>query len=245
MSELNNEREIKQEIERYVNGQLTPREVDDLWEIFLRDGEYLEYMKSVANLKGISHKHRREEKVKSSYNYRSYAAAAVIALLLAVWGVMNITVQPDQVIAPIDNVELQYYRSADGSLIPGENQIVRDAITFANDGNITKAVTLLEQQLQKTEDIKEKARINITLGSLMYNHEQYAKAIDYFGRVIEKKKQQPGLDVLMLEKAYWYRGNAYLRIEGITKAERDIKRAYDYNGAYRRVAGHYLEAFQK
>jgi len=245
MSELNNEREIKQEIERYVNGQLTPREVDDLWEIFLRDGEYLEYMKSVANLKGISHKHRREEKVKSSYNYRSYAAAAVIALLLAVWGVMNITVQPDQVIAPIDNVELQYYRSADGSLIPGENQIVRDAITFANDGNITKAVTLLEQKLQETEGIEEKARIDITLGSLMYNHKQYAKAIDHFGRVIEKEKQQPGLDVLMLEKAHWYRGNAYLQIERITKAERDIKRAYDYNGAYRRVAGHYLEAFRK
>ncbi|HLR32270.1 MAG TPA: hypothetical protein VK074_07265, partial [Fodinibius sp.] len=137
------------------------------------------------------------------------------------------------------------YRSADGSLIPGENQIVRDAITFANDGNITKAVTLLEQKLQETEGIEEKARIDITLGSLMYNHKQYAKAIDHFGRVIEKEKQQPGLDVLMLEKAHWYRGNAYLQIERITKAERDIKRAYDYNGAYRRVAGHYLEAFRK
>jgi hypothetical protein len=46
----------------------------------------------------------------------------------------------------------------------------------------------------------------------------------------------------MLEKAYWYTGNAYFHLDQLSSAQNYIEKAYELNGAYRRVTQSYLNA---
>ncbi len=246
MNERLNNEELKGKIEQYLDGQLSPREVDELWAELVEKGEYLDYMKSVANLKSVVEEKKEEkdqvQEAKRSYIY--YAAAAVIALLIVVLGVMNLSNQESGgLISPIPDVELEYYRSADGTVTDrNSDELIRDAVALANNGEIEKAISLLEEEIDKVEETEQIARLNMTLGSLFYNQEQYDNAIERYGWIIERADKEK-LGLLLREKALWYRGNAYLQKDQVAEAKTDIKEAYELNGAYRRVAERYLKSF--
>lgn len=246
MNERLNNEELKGKIEQYLDGQLSPKEVDELWAELVEKGEYLEYMKSIANLKSVVEGKKDEEvqvqETKKSYIY--YAAAAVIALLIAILGVMNLSNQESAgLVSPIPDVELEYYRSADGTVTDRDSdELIRDAVALANSGEIEEAISLLEEEIDKVEETEQIARLNMTLGSLLYNQEQYDNAIERYSWIIERADKEK-LGLLVLEKALWYRGNAYLQKDQIAEAKTDIKEAYELNGAYRRVAERYLKSF--
>ncbi|MCW9707840.1 tetratricopeptide repeat protein [Fodinibius salsisoli] len=246
IEQLNNE-ELKHKIDLYVEGQLSAREVDELWAELIQDERYMDYMKSVANLKGIVDKRKETAKVTPLSTYVYYAAAAVVAILVTVFGVINFASQStQQLISPVDDVELQYYRSSDGTLSSeNEEDAVEKAIILANEGNDTQAINLLEGKLQNAALASDKkVELSLTLGSLYYNKAEYSQAIKVYGNVIEQNGQAD-IDVLSLEKAYWYRGNAYLQKELISEARADMQKAYELNGAYRRVAERYLDALSE
>lgn len=241
---LDNE-ELKQDIDRYLAGQLSASEVDELWAELIRDERYLDYMKSAANMEAVVQRQQqvRESRQKRSYFY--YAAAAVIVLVVALLGVMNFYTQsPGGTIDPVSDVEIGYYRSADGTLTAGDgSEAVRKAITLANTGNTAQAIEILKAELKHADDASYKTELNMTLGSLYYNSQRYDEAVQHFSWIINHKDQL-NPDVLALEKAYWYRGNAYLQHNDVAKAESDIRHAYELNGAYRRVAERYLKALE-
>lgn len=242
---LNNE-ELKHKIDLYIEGQLTASEVDELWAELIQDERYMDYMKSVANLKAVVHKRKQEEtgKVTSPPTYIYYAAAAVVALLITVFGVINFASQSNpQMISPVEDVELEYYRSSDGALTPEKSEgSIQDAIALANQGEEDQAISMLKGELGDEKlTSAQKIELRLTLGSLYYNRAQYNHAIKAYSNIIDQH-DKADIDVLSLEKAYWYRGNAYLQQESVSKARTDIQKAYELNGAYRRVANRYLNA---
>jgi tetratricopeptide (TPR) repeat protein len=238
MIESFNKKELEEKIDQYINGQLTAREVDELWAELIQDGYHLDYLKSTANLKKVIER-RREKRNNTSKRYWYYAAAAVVTLLIAVMGVMNFYVQDSPSITPVSSVELDYYRSGDGALADDNSGVIREAIRLANTGRVTEAISLLDAELENASDPSWIAELSLNLGSLHYNQASYPEAIDYYGKVIENKDQ---IDVLMLEKAYWYTGNAYFHMDQLAQARSNIEKAYELNGAYRRVAESYLQA---
>ena len=247
MSERLDNKNLKEKIDQYVNGQLSPREVDELWSELIQEEEYLDYTKSMANLKAVVQKRKAAGKVEEeSKSYIYYAAAAVITVLIAVLSVITYSTQfASQSVSPIADVELEYYRSADGTLSANEgDKVIRNAITLANSNKVEQAITLLEKELAGTNDTSYQARLNLTMGSLYYNQEQYNDAIDRYTRIIEQK-DQVDLNLLTLEKVFWYRGNAYFHNGQLSQARADIKRTYEFNGAYRRVADRYLKALSE
>ena len=238
MIESFNKKELEAKIDQYVNGQLSAEEVDELWSELIQDGYHLDYLKSVANLKAVIKERRAKQKARETRKYWYYAAAAVVTLLIAVMSFLNYSVQNNAEVQPISEVELNYYRSGDGSVTDGP-EIIRNAIALANTGKVSEAVSLLEEELQTANEAHWIAELNLNLGSLYYNQGEYQQAIDHYDVVISNKED---IDVLMLEKAYWYTGNAYFHLDQLTSARNFIEKAYDLNGAYRRVTQSYLNA---
>lgn len=241
MIESFNKKELEEKIDRYVNGQLSPDEIDELWAELIQDDYHLDYMKSVANLKAVIDQRRKEKQARQQRQRWYYTAAAAIILILGVLGYMNFYAQPDAAsIQPKASVELNYYRSEGGDLKNnGEPDIIQNAIQLANTGDVKKAISLLQGELKESSSPTWIAQLSLNIGSLHYNQGEFKKALTYYKKVVENKSE---VDMLTLEKAYWYMGNAYLHMDNLTEARSTIKKAYELNGAYRRVSKSYLEA---
>ncbi|MDZ7658379.1 hypothetical protein [Fodinibius sp.] len=241
MIESFNKKELEEKIDQYVNGKLSAQEVDELWAELIQDGYHLDYLKSVANLKAVIEQKREEQKEHTNQKpYWYYAAAAAIALLIAVVGVMNISTQQQSSVEPISSIELDYYRSGDGMISSSsDKEVIRNAIKLANTGRENEAISLLESELKNASEPGWIAELSLNLGSLQYNNGNYRKAIEHYERVVAHKDN---VDVLMLEKAYWYIGNAHFHLDQLVDAKMNIEKAYELNGAYRRVAKSYLNA---
>ncbi|WP_138430625.1 tetratricopeptide repeat protein [Fodinibius saliphilus] len=240
MIESYNEKQLEEKIDKYVNGELSPRETDELWAELIQDGYHLDYMKSVANVKAVIEKKKEERQIQKRRKKWFYAAAAIVIFLVGVVGYMNIYNQNNtRSLEPISSIELDYYRSEDGNMAQDDSKVIRDAIRLANTGAVTEAINLLDSELEKASKPSWIAELSLNLGSLYYNEGNYRESINHYERVIEHKEK---VDLLMLEKAYWYVGNAYFHIDQLVKARTHIEKAYDLNGAYRRVSKSYLDA---
>ncbi len=243
--QLNNE-ELKHKIDLYVEGHLNTSEVDELWAELIQDERYMDYMKTAANLKAVVGKRKQTAKVTSLPTYLYYAAAAVVAILVTVFGVINFASQSNpQMVSPVEGVELEYYRSSNGALTSEKGEgTIQDAIALANQGNEDQAISMLKDELENEKLTSTyKVELSITLGSLYYNRAEYSQAIEAYSNIIDQR-DKADIDVLPLEKAYWYRGNAYLQQDSVSEARADIQKAYELNGAYRRVAERYLDALK-
>lgn len=236
MSDLLEKQQLQIKIDQYIDGELSADEVDELWADLIQHEDHLDYLKNIANLKAVI-KQRRKKK---NREYWYYAAAAVIAIVIAVTTFMTYFV-PNGInhVEPLSQVELNSYRSVNDIMPAGDPGIIKQAIMLANTGKIGDAISLLESELENASKPEWIAKLSLSLGSLYYNQGDYLQAIEYYSTVIANKEH---IDVLMLEKAYWYRGNAYFQNDQLTKARENIQKAYNLNGAYRRVTESYLKA---
>lgn len=242
MIESIHQNELEEKIEKYVNGELDEQEIERLWAELIRDDYHIDYLKSVANLKQIIREKKRNKKKTQRRKYWSYASAAAILLLVTTLFVFDF-MQPgtETDVEPIDQIELDYYRSAEGAVTQQDDpQLIQEAIELANTGEFNQAVTLLEEELQSAEDSQWISELNLNLGSLHYNKGNYQEAMVYFDSVLDINDEE--VSVLNREKAHWYLGNVYFQMDDLDNARHHIEEAYEMNGAYRRVAQSYLNA---
>lgn len=232
------EKELERLIDLYINDRLSDEEIESLWVKLIQDDHHLDFLKSSANLKAVIEKRRKKVRIHRVRKYAAYAAAAVIALLVTVMTVVEIpSFNAGSSVEPISSIELEYYRSS-SEATDGSRKVIDEAIRLANSGDVDQAVSLLEEELGDAEDAGWIAELSLNIGSMRYNSERYEEAIDNFERVVA----QDDIDVLLQEKAYWYLGNSYFQLDDLEEARSAIEKAYEINGAYRRVAESYLDA---
>lgn len=232
-----NERLIKEQIDAYIHGKLTEQETEELWAVLVEDGEYYNYLKTAANLKAIntSKNSRRVPFLRKP----AYAAAAVIILLVAVFGIFKfIYVSPDPPMQAITSIEVPLQRSVDVEPSKNQSNIVREAVLLSYNNKFDKAVDLLQSTRMKTKNISYKARLSMMLGTLFYNKAKFRKAKNYFLAIISSKDQ---LKPLQVEKAYWYLANTWLELSNLDQARLAIQQVIKIDGAYSRVAKRYLQ----
>jgi len=235
-------KELERQIDLYVNGKLTPEETDNLWAELIQDEYYLDYMKSVANLKGVIEKKRnvssKPRVIGLRSSYTKFAAAAAVIIAAGLFGFFNLYTNSSNQIEPISEIPLENYREADGAIQGNESdKTIREAVALANAGEIEKAVSLLQNELKDATKSDYKAKVALSLGSIHYNAGAYQRSIENFKVAIS----QPEIDVLVLEEAYWFLGNAYFQTDQISEAQSAFEKAYELNGAYRRVVKSYLD----
>jgi len=231
---------IEEKIDRYVDGELTQDEIDDLWVEIMQDEEHLNYLKTAANLQELA---KQGESKNSGENRNTvlYAAAAVIILLVAILGAMHLGYfSSSPGIQPVKKLELGYTRSPQSPAnISNHQKIIRHALQLYKKQKFGKAVGFLESKLDKAKDADWIAKLNITIGTLYYNNDEFNEAAYYFSNVVNYKSK---IQKAELEKAYWYLGNAYFQLSMNDEAAKAMRKAYKLNGAYSRVAKSYLEA---
>lgn len=234
-------KDLERKIDLYVNGELKAEQVDELWAELIQDEYYLDYMKSVANIKAVVDGKRSSKPSFKIYTLKKvvqYAAAAAVILIASVVTVLNMNTSGDLSVDPIANIGLDVIRSTDGISATVSNDVIRRAIRLATDGDVQEAITLLENEFQNTEDPQIKADIALSLGSIHYNNGDYSASIEDFEFVVT----QNNIDVLTKEKGYWFLGNTYFQLDRLVEAEEAFRNAHQLNGAYSRVAKTYVDA---
>lgn len=241
MIESNRNKDLERRIEQYVEGNLSPQQVDELWAELINNEYYLDYMKSAVNLKKIAEEREIETKQpkENSRKHVILSAAAAILLMIGSAFIFNLSTETSEMITPISSIELDYYRSADGAATEqAESDVVRRAISTANTGEVTAALNILEKELENTISVHQKAELLITSGSILYNTGEFSEAIERFESALEMKHD----DMMLLERNYWYLGNAYFQVNQLDEAKAALEKAFELNGAYSRVAQSYLRA---
>lgn len=245
MIESNINKNLEHKVDLYINGKLSQEQVDELWAELVQDGYYLDYTKSVANIKAIIEEERSENKVAPVYKLRkviNYGAAAAIAIIIGVIGVINYSGTNNLLeIAPQEQLDLGGVRGPEDSSPTSSIEAIKKAVQLASNGDVEQAIEVLELELTKTETPDFIAEISLTLGSIQYNYGEYNSALVNFERVVN----QSSIDNNTLEKGYWYLGNTYFQLERIQEAELAFQKTYELNGGFSRLAQSYLEALKK
>jgi len=246
MEKIKYNKSLEEKIDNYVNGQLNDEEIEQLWGEVIHDPYYYDYMITAANIKKLNQQRKKTNvhKIGTSKRNKFYwmAAAASIAILIGVLSVVlfqSPNVNNGQ-LKPLNELSLKNVRSVEVLKDNAESQIKR-GINLANSGKVQKALSLLESVKENNTKASIKASVEMNIGIINYNHKNYAKALNAFNNVISLSEN----NVLMREKAYWYAGNTYMQLGQLKKAQKTIRKAYNLNGAYRRIAGKYLKRLNK
>lgn len=239
MKNINQNQSIEDRITRYVNTRLNDEEVEQLWADLIASPYYYDYLKTAANVKYLLNQEKTKQ---ANIQKRRYwmAIAASIAITIGILSLVFQFNRTANTLKPLDNLAFANMRSAEVMNNTPQSQIQR-GINFANSGKVTKAITLFTKIKEENENFRIKSMADLNLGIVYYNKHNYQKAIQSFKDVISTDKS----DVLMKEKAYWFAGNAYLKLNDLKSAKSYIQKAYNMNGAYRRVAGKYLKELNK
>lgn len=244
MSDLSYNQYLEEQIELYIKNQLSDDEIDLLWADLIQNPYYLDYLKTAANLKEIlsetNHKANIIQIPGAFKRYKRYwmAVAASLALLIGVISVvLNSSKAPDSIaVQPLQTLALQNVRSVQINNNTPTSRI-QQAIGLVNEGKISQAMTIFKSLTNIKDNPSIGATAYIDMGIIHYNRKAFNLALDNFTSAINKA----GDNVLLKEKAYWYSGNTYLKMGRKVEAYTAIRKAYDLNGAYRRITGKYLK----
>ncbi len=244
MIESNLKKDLEYKIDLYINGKLNQEEIDGLWAELIQDGYYLDYTKSVANLKAVIESKRNTKKSAPVYRLRkviNYGAAAAIAIIIGVVSVFNYTsTTTTGELTPLEQLDLDNIRGPEDNPAANSNQVIKDAIELANNGNFEDAITLIQTALVDTDTPELVAEMSLTLGSIQYNYGEYEAAVLSFERIVS----QATVDIQILEKGYWYLANTYLQLDRLLDAEAAFQKTLDMDGQYSRIAKTNLEALK-
>jgi len=240
MIQNNQNKDLEREIDLYLNGQLSEKQIDDLWAKLIQDGYYLDYMKSAANLKSVILENREEVKptgVMKVRKYASYITAAAVLIFVGALGVMNYS-SSNSSISPISEIGLNIVRSDVGVSANVTNETIKKAIQLAADGNTFEAKELLNKELNVEKDPTLIAEFSITLGSIHYNLGKYSEAVSSFKTVVA----QENISKSILEKGYWLLANSYFQLDQLAEAKLAFQNTYDLDRQYSRIAKSYINA---
>lgn len=243
MIESNIRNEIEEQIEKYLDGELSANEIDGLWTELIQDDYYYDYLKTAASLKGLSEKKRNKNNILNMGGVKQTYLAAAVVIIAATLVLFNIGQDVGvNSVSPVSSIELDYYRSAEGMVLENEfNELLISAISAANRGEVNSAISIIEDRLEQVSDPATRQELLVTAGSIFYNSGNYSQAVVKFEEGIAYQSD----DVLLVERNYWYLGNTYFQLNRIEEAKSALESAYNMNGAYSRIAESYLKALSE
>ncbi len=237
---------ILQTIEKYINGELSQPEIDDLWVEFLQNPEYYRLFETELHLKSLikegvkpnfthdDDSEVNEPAVSYLYSYKIWAIAAAAALLITI-GLQFFAMDEQQTrqqwaITSIDKTEMlgaDLYRSDehDAAIL---DIAINEALALAYDDETILAIERFREMQTLSPTQQQRIRIEMNLGILLYNITAYESAAVHFQSVTEIEEA----DDNFIEKSYWFLGNAYLNMGNMTNAREAVFEVYTMNGRF-------------
>ena len=242
---------IEARIDAYRRGELSDEQIDKLWEELIEFPENLDYLKNSVNLEKLAAEQIDSDFANTAPRDRSQKGKAVLYNLSATWGKVAATLLviagilsvvylfgSDYIFEPqpMNEIELDTYRS---STIPSAefDRQIQEAINLASLEEYDEALLKLKKVKQNDLTNEQSISLKINKGSIHYNRGDYPEALDVFHSILDKDYD---LHILTREKVHWFLGNTYLQLDQEETAQHHIKKTYELNGAYRRLAERYM-----
>jgi tetratricopeptide (TPR) repeat protein len=239
------EKEIYREITRYIDGDLSGEEVDNLWEQFINNPEYYKWFETELHLRDLA----KEENGKNIHSIHSrpnntsentrknnktwiIAAAAVIILSFGIqlfFAGETDYPHPNSISQiQIDEMSGSDIMRSEGTSSHSVDVEINRALALAYEGNTENAAGKFKSLLLEDPDPQQKARIEMNLGILYYNMADYDQARVYF----ESAAETDAMSRFFNEKAWWFLGNAYLNLEMLEEARSAVNNVYISEGRF-------------
>lgn len=240
------EKEIYRNITRYIDGDLSQEEVENLWAQFVDNPEYYKLFETELHLRDLAKKesgsnihsiHSDSDQSEKKSFWRSskvWVMAAAAALLIG-FGFQLFSISDTHVYHPdsISKIDINEMSGSDILRSEGDASVTMDieinrALAAAYEDDSENAVRKFRSLLMQNPDPHQKARIELNLGILYYNMADYEQASQYF----ESAAQADVMNRFFREKAWWFLGNAYLNLEMLEDARGAVYNAYTSDGRF-------------
>lgn len=235
--------ELERQIDAYIKGRLTDEETRQLWVTLLQRPGYLSLLQTEIELSQL---YNAKTSVWERYGKWFASAAAAILLITALHFFTVDKIAPSTGLAePTINL-LENLASAEVTRSPGSDPGPADSLLNAGfkaavSGEIERAGNLFQQVIQDHKGSPAVSKAQLNLGILQYNTGNYEASIELFNKTISGTATA---DSLLLERAFWYLGNAYANVGQLKEAQRAVEKAYRSGKIYRKESLIFLERLE-
>ncbi len=238
--------EIVKKIDKYIKGELSQKEIDELWVNFLENPEYYDLFEADLHLRDLAKKGENpfedspsnldDNSMWNSYTTWALAAAAavILGLLLQLFTIGLPKTASDLALTSIDHTELSgadVLRS-DEEDVSDLNVTINQALSMVYSDEADEAIEIFRNLLNEPLDAEQRARVEMNLGILQYNKAEYPEAKIHFMTVLEANEIPTHIE----EKAWWYLGNTHLNLEEIEEAREAVFNTYTMDGRFQHPA---------
>jgi tetratricopeptide (TPR) repeat protein len=250
------DKEILKNISRYLNGEMSVEEADQLWVEFLENPEYLKLLETEAHVRNYfqnKNTHNGQsisddklglyEKSAPVYKNWLYAVAAILAVIL-MYSLASSGPQSEfhsELLSSIPAMEMAtmdiYRTTKEGTemLDLAINRGYEAAVSGRLDESFNHFSSLLEEQLQPAQ----LAVANLNLGILHFNNSDYDSASEAFSITANME----GIPDYLLEKSMWFFAHSLAREGKYNESIALFTDIYHYNGFYREEAENLIKLF--
>jgi len=243
------DKEIYREITRYIDGDLSESEIENLWQKFVENPKYYKWFETELHLRDLAKDARsnninsisslNENKSDSWWKNSKNWIFAVAAVILISFGMQFYTPQEAASLHPssISKIEIDEMSGTDILRSDDSDPSIIDvemsrALTLAYEGEADEAASKFKSLLIQELDPVQEAKIVMNLGILYYNSGNFEEARSYF----ETASQSDEMNKFFNEKAWWFLGNAYLNLEMIEEAREAAYQVYEADGRFENSA---------
>lgn len=241
---MNNTNEhISKQIDAYVKGNLTEKEVMELWADFAKNPSLLEELELEVGIKKLVEENVFEaENISRAKNLQLprwtwHAAAAAVFVMVALVQLFRIetkTEMSDFIVQsiPADQVETAEGIRAKDMVLATADSILNLGFSALVSGDSKRALEYFNEVIEDydTEPYGSKAFTN--KGIILYNDSDYEASVVAFQSALERVEDSR----MITEKAYWYMGNALINLGRLEEGRTAVGYAYSQNGVFRKPA---------
>lgn len=235
--------EVSKQIDAYLRGKLSKREIDELWLLFLKTPKYYELFETELHLRNLIQKNRhaggtiiRKRANKTRINQWVMAAAATVIVVLTIqFYVIDRT--PD--LDTLALTSISYNEMAAGNVVRSDDD---HAINFESEMNRAAAAAHMLKKDESIEMFRElkrsvvnesqRGRIEFNMAILYYNSSEFELARDSFISVTNSDD----VDEIYIERAWWFLANTYLKMNDQERAMEAVRKVKLLDGNNRELA---------
>ena len=239
--------EILKDIDRYLNGEMSTQEIDQLWGKFIENPEYLDLLKTEAHARKYFQKNVNEDapgkemgfwssNAVMSYKNWIYTLAAVLIIfvlfqLTTINGNAGLQSELLSSISPHEMVTVEVYRTTETGVESLDIEINK-GYEAAVSGRLDESMEHFSHVLDSDPAPAQEAIAKLNLGILLFNIAEYEEATAAFKAVTEKEN----LSSFTLEKGWWYLGQSLARQDHLAGARQAVNEVYQLDGLFRQDA---------
>lgn len=245
------EKDIRRQIDAYIKGNLGEDEIQDLWNEFAKDPELLELLELEVNIKelieqqadSLNNKVQEESPIFKLPKWTWHAAAAAAIILVALVQLFRVdnAISLDQMV--VQNIEPTQIETSDA--IRSKEMTITSADSLLNlgfqafiSGDNTRAMNLYKEVIDNYSEEPYGSKAYLNKGIIHYNTFEYEQAIIEIERAIDRVENNR----MITEKAYWYLGNALVKVDKLQEARHAVKKTYQLGGVFRSRAFRLLKS---